>query len=295
MSFPLQSLDSVADRIATLDARWLALALALQLGNLGFRAVAWRAILAAAYPRERIRLIDVGSAYVAGVALNAYVPARGGEALKLAILRIRIPGSSVAALAASCSVFVILDASMSAALFGTAWAFGVVPALPRPSWEMVVIALVALTFGAALLRVLPRLRARLREGTAILSTPGLYLRRVVPAQLVAWACRLGVAFSLLAAFQLPATLPLAALVVVAGGLSTLTPTPGGAGTQQLLVVYALQQTASAAAALSFSIGMQLGVTAVNTLVGLAGMALVFRTLRPSAIRAATRGPRTPDL
>ena len=95
---------------------------------------------------------------------------------------------------------------------------------------------------------------------------------------------------MLAAFGLPATLPLAAIVVVAGGLSTLVPaTPGGAGTQQLLIVYALHSAVSAASALSFSIGMQVGITAVNTLVGLAGLALLLGTLRPGAVRAALRG------
>jgi uncharacterized membrane protein YbhN (UPF0104 family) len=120
----------------------------------------------------------------------------------------------------------------------------------------------------------------------------LYLLRVVPPQLGAWACRIGVAFALLAAFDLPATVPLAALVVVAGGLSTLVPaTPGGAGTQQLLIVYALSTTASAAQALSFSIGMQAGITVVNTLVGLAGLALILRTVRPSAVLAVVRDTR----
>jgi uncharacterized membrane protein YbhN (UPF0104 family) len=131
------------------------------------------------------------------------------------------------------------------------------------------------------------------EGMAILSTPGRYVRCVVPFQLGAWVCRLGVAYTLLAAFHLPATVPLAALVVVAGGLSTLVPaTPGGAGVQQVLVVYALQQSASAASVLSFSIGMQVGVTLVNSLVGVAALAFVFQTLRPSAIRAAISDARS---
>ena len=101
---------------------------------------------------------------------------------------------------------------------------------------------------------------------------------------------LGVAFAMLAAFGVPATLPVAGLVVVASGMSTLVPaTPGGAGTQQLLIVVALQQVASAASALSFSIGMQVGVTLVNTIVGLAAITLVFGTMRPAAIRAGLRG------
>jgi hypothetical protein len=47
--------------------------------------------------------------------------------------------------------------------------------------------------------------------------------------------------------------------------------------------------ASAASALSFSIGMQIGVTLVNTIVGVVAITLVFGTMRPAAIRAALRG------
>ena len=150
-------------------------------------------------------------------------------------------------------------------------------------------AAVAVALAAAVVAAVPRLRANLRQGAAILASPGLYLRRVVPYQAAAWACRIGVAFALLGAFGVPASLPIAGLVVVASGMSTLVPaTPGGAGTQQLLVVVALQQVASAASALSFSIGMQVGITLVNTLVGLAAITFVFGRLRPAAIRAELR-------
>jgi glycosyltransferase 2 family protein len=285
----LEKLDSVGDRLATLDPRWLTLALLLQFANLGFRALAWRNVLAAAYPRERLRLLDVGAAYAAGVALNAYTPARGGEALKVALLRLRIPNSSVPTIASSSSVVLLFDALVGSALLVAAWSTGVVPALPHPSGETMLVVLAGMLLAGGLLAAAPGLRGRLRQGLAILATPKVYLGRVLPAQVGAWACRIGVSFALLAAFGLPATLPLAGLVVVAGGLSTLVPaTPGGAGTQQLFIVVALQQVASASSALSFSIGMQVGVTIVNTLVGLAAMALLVGTLRPSAIRAAVR-------
>jgi uncharacterized membrane protein YbhN (UPF0104 family) len=287
----LGSLNAAVDRLADLDARWLGIALGLQLANLAFRAVAWGNVLRAAYPSTRIRLVDVGAAYAAGVALNAYTPARAGEALKVALLRLRVPGSSVATIAASSSVILVFDALMGGTLLVGVWALGVVPAVPGPSLRTALAVAALGLVAAAVLRFSPRLRAHLRRGGAILATPGAYLRRVALAQLGAWACRIGVAFSLLAAFGLPATLPFAAVVVVAGGLSTLVPaTPGGAGTQQLLVVYALDKAASAASALSFSIGMQLGITVVNTLVGIAGLALLLGTLRPAAIRAALRDP-----
>jgi uncharacterized membrane protein YbhN (UPF0104 family) len=83
------------------------------------------------------------------------------------------------------------------------------------------------------------------------------------------------------------------LVVVLGGLSTLLPaTPGGMGTQQLLLVYALQGTVAAATALSFSVGMQVTVTATNTLIGLVAAMIIFRTFRPLvAVAAASSAMR----
>ena len=289
MNTALATLDSLSDQIAALDARWILVALAFQLGNLGCRAIAWRGVLVTAYPEARVRLLDVGAAYAAGVAANAYLPARGGEAVKIALVRLRIPGSTVAGVGASNGVVLLFDTAVGASLLATAWALGLVPALPRPSLLSAVGAGAALVLVAIVVAALPRLRANLRQGASILRTPRVYLHRVVPYQAGAWVCRLGVAFAMLAAFGVPATLPIAGLVVVASGMSTLVPaTPGGAGTQQLLIVVALQQVASAASALSFSIGMQVGVTLVNTIVGILAITLVFGTIRPAAIRPGRR-------
>ena len=86
-------------------------------------------------------------------------------------------------------------------------------------------------------------------------------------------------FCLLAAFRLRASVPAAGLVMVVAGLSTLVPlTPGGAGKQQAMVAYAMHQTVTTAAAVSFSLGMQAGVTVVNALLGIAAAMVAFRTL-----------------
>jgi len=136
-----------------------------------------------------------------------------------------------------------------------------------------------------------RLRLQLRQGGAILRSPGRYLREVAVVQLLAWSCRVGTAWSLLAAFGIKAGVLTAALVVVVGGLSTLVPaTPGGAGTQQLLLVALLHGTASAAAAVAFSITLQASVTVVNVGIGLAALMAAFRTVNPLA--AARAGART---
>lgn len=302
----LDSLEAAAGRFVALDLRFVVVALAFQLANLALRSFALRNVIQAAYPERRISPVTVAGAYAAGVALNAFAPARGGEALKIALLRLRIPGSSVPTLLSAGVVLTLLDALIGSSLIATAWGLGALPVLPSPPVPSlgllaehllvvggIVVALVALTATVArpLARRARGIWARVEQGGAILRTPTRYLRSVVTLQLAGWTCRIGVAFSLLAAFGLPATVPIAVLVVVAGGLSTLVPTPGGAGTQQVLLVYALQQTATTAAALSFSVGMQVGITAVNTLIGITAMMLMFRTLRPVAAVRAARAAR----
>ena len=300
----LDSLEAAAGRFVELDLRFVVVALAFQLCNLALRSFALRNVLAAAYPEKRISAWTVGGAYASGVALNAFAPARGGEALKIALLRLRIPGSSVPTLVSAGVLLTVLDAVIGSALIAGALGFGLVPSLPAPqipSFAVITshpfeIGAAALALGVVAFLVAGPLYRRARglwlhveQGGAILRTPARYLRNVVTLQLAGWACRTGVAFCLLAAFGLPATVPLAVLVVVAGGLSTVVPTPGGAGTQQVLLVYALQQTASTAAALSFSVGMQVGITTVNTIIGLTALMFMFRTLRPvAAVRAARR-------
>lgn len=288
---------AAAERVQDLDGRFLAIALVLQLAMLGFRALAWRGVLAAAYPDTRIPVFSVGCAYAAGVALNAYLPARGGEGAKIALVRAQIPGSSVATVAASLSVVLALDAVLGASLVAALWGMGLVPALPAApalGHLPLVIGIVAVSAIAAALATLRfagavrRMLAAAARGLAILRTPWVYASTVLPFQLAAWACRIGVVYLVLHAFRIDAGLTSAALVVVLSGVSTAVPVPGGAGSQQVLAVYALQGAISTAGAVSFSLGMQVGVTVVNTLVGLTAVMLMFRTLRPiAAMRAAT--------
>ena len=96
------------------------------------------------------------------------------------------------------------------------------------------------------------------------------------------------ALFVLAAFRVDAVLETAALVVVLNGASTAVPVPGGAGTQQVLATYALQGVLSAAAAVSLSLSMQVGITLVNTTIGLIAVMLLFRPVRPlESLRAAS--------
>jgi glycosyltransferase 2 family protein len=302
-------LDAVARHLSVVDGRWVALALVFQLANLVLRSFAWRNVLRAAYPRHRVTAFMVGSAYAAGVALNALLPARGGEAAKVALVRAKLRHSAVATIVASSAVILVFDATLGGALLAGAWVGGVIPSLPGLSQAHALFAGHPLAFAIAvagigvlggiavgrLRNAVVRLRLQLQQGGAILRSPGRYLREVAGLQLLAWSCRVGTAWSLLAAFGIRASPLTAALVVVVGGLSTLVPaTPGGAGTQQLLLVALLHGTASAAAAIAFSITLQASVTVVNVAIGLAALMAAFRTVNPlAAARAGARTGRGP--
>jgi uncharacterized membrane protein YbhN (UPF0104 family) len=281
--------------VQDLDWRFLVLALTLQLTTLAFRALAWRNVLAAAYPQRQIPVFSLGCAYAAGMALNAYLPARGGEGAKVALARAQIPGSCVPTIAASLTVLVVVDAIFGASLIIALWATGVLPTLPSVpglGFAPVAAALAAVIVLGVIARrsraMLGRLLESATRGLAILRSPALYARSVLPFQLGAWASRIGVVYFVLQAFRIEAGLETALLVVVLHGLSTAVPVPGGAGSQQILATYALQGVISTAAAVSFSVSMQVGVTAVNTAVGLAATMLLFRTMRPSAAARSAR-------
>jgi uncharacterized membrane protein YbhN (UPF0104 family) len=254
-------------------------------------------VLAAAYPQQAVPLLSIGCAYAAGVAANAFLPVRGGEGVKIALARSQIPASSVATIAAALSVVILLDAILGACVIVALWAAGVLPALPSlpavGGLPIVVAVAAALTIAAGLTvrrfgSALRRLLSSATRGLAVLRSPWLYFRTVLPFQLAAWACRIGVVYFVMEAFRIEAGVATAVLVVVLNGAATAVPIPGGAGSQQVLATYALQGVVSAATAVSFSLSMQVGVTAVNTAVGLAAVMLLFRTLRPLAALHAAR-------
>jgi uncharacterized membrane protein YbhN (UPF0104 family) len=301
VSAATDALRDVAARFGEVSPVWLVIALGLHLTNHLLRSFAWRSVLASAYPERRVPFVDVAAAYATGVALNAVVPGRGGDVAKVALVRTRLSGSSVTTIAAGMSVLVLFDLVAATVLV---LAFVLTGGLPFSVSSPAAAAWMVPALGAAMgLAVaatwwarprLLRLWAQARQGGAILRSPRRYAHTVALPQSAAWACRIGVVFCLLAGFGLPASLATAALVMVLCGASTLVPlTPGGAGTQQVLVTYALGG-AGTATVLAFSVGMQAGITAVNGLLGTAGAMLAFRTLRPvAALRAGMRLARAP--
>jgi uncharacterized membrane protein YbhN (UPF0104 family) len=91
---------------------------------------------------------------------------------------------------------------------------------------------------------------------------------------------------MLRAFHVPATIHNALIVQIAQSLSTLLPiAPGGAGTEQGLLLYLLNGKASRSALLSFSVGMHIAIVVLNVVLGLLAVLLITRTLRLRRLRA----------
>src|SRR6185312_7114975 len=82
-----------ADQLSEVGFGALLIAIGFQVGNLVLRATAWRNILIAALPGRRVRWRTVTGAYLAGAGVNAVVPARGGDVMKLFLVHRSVPES----------------------------------------------------------------------------------------------------------------------------------------------------------------------------------------------------------
>ncbi len=265
--------------------------------RLGTRSRAWRNILAAAYPESEVRWRSVFGACVAGAGVNAVVPVRGGDLLKLYLVRRRVEGATYATLGATLLVETLVDAVLSVALIVWALETHVLPGvhvlnrLPSVDWFwlfqhprsalLVTGAVLVLGFAAGFWAAarIAAFRLRVAQGLSVLRTPGRYVRGVVAWQLLDWGLRLATIFFFLRAFHVHADVHNALRVQVTESLATIVPlTPAGIGTAQALIVYVLHGQASRSTLLSFSVGMKTILSAVNVTLGLAAIGLMLRTL-----------------
>ena len=295
------------DRLASVHWHFLALALLFHLARLVFRAYAWRAILIAAYPDERPKFRSAFGAYAAGVGVNAIVPARAGDAVKLVLIKRRIPESSYATLTPTLLVETLFDFVVGIALMIWALSLGVLPAhevysrLPSVDWGFFVrnekwtaiaigvIATLAIIGFIIFLEKGDAFRARIGRGFAILRTPSRFATQVCLPQAISWGFRIGTVYFFLRAFDVHASIHNALLAMVVDSLATLFPaTPGGAGTKQGLIVFLFAgEAVSRTALLAFSVGMNIATVVFNVIVGafaLYGMARTLSWRRVSAER-----------
>ncbi|MGN6379040.1 MAG: lysylphosphatidylglycerol synthase transmembrane domain-containing protein [Gaiellales bacterium] len=274
----------------------LAIALALSLTNLGLRSVAWRNILQAGYT-GRVKYRSILAAYLGGVGMNAILPARGGDVMKVYMAHRSMPGATYTTITSSLVAETLLDAVIGPTLLILAYTTGRIPKLPvaghLATWEwsffiangkvfgtvLAVVLIAAGVFFTYLERRVTKVWDRIKDGFAIVRTPRRYARLVLAPQLVGWVCRAGAMYWFLQAFGIPATWWEAALALSAGSASTLLPfTPGGLGPQQALLGYMFRNAAPAAAVLSFSVGMQFAITLTYAIAGGIAIGLSLRRL-----------------
>jgi uncharacterized protein (TIRG00374 family) len=282
----------------------LGAAIVLHVVRLGFRARAWQNIVRAAAPDTEVPYGSMFGAYVAGVGVNSIVPARGGDAVKVYLAKQRldltkqsVERPSYPTLISTLVVETLFDFVVATGLFIYALTLGLLPGVPDlPNlsafdWTFVVehprlatfIGCVALG-GIILLiawasRRVTAFKENVVKGFRILGDRRAYLVQVVSWQAGSWLVRAFGVYFFLRAFHIDASVHTVVAVLVVQGLSTLLPfTPGGAGTQQAVLVFALKGAASRSALLAFSVGMQLVTVAVNVVLGFGAVAIMLRTL-----------------
>jgi uncharacterized membrane protein YbhN (UPF0104 family) len=251
---------------------------------------------------------------VAGVGVNSIAPARAGDFVKLYLAKRRVPGSSYPTLTSTLVVETVFDFVVATALFFYAIKLGLLPgapdlpALPAFDWSFVVEhPRIAALLGSFLLagtlifiawasRRVTAFREKVSRGFDIMRDRRAFLSQVVSWQAASWVARVFAVFFFLRAFHVDATVETTAAVLVVQGLSTMLPfTPGGLGTQQAVLLFALAGAAARSTILAFSVGMQLVTVVVNVALGFAAMAVMMRTLRwRGRVFAPEEGLATPD-
>jgi uncharacterized membrane protein YbhN (UPF0104 family) len=294
----LHAVERFLEYLGSIGWGAVALALVFHLLKIAARTRAWRNVIAAAYPETDVRWRSVLGAYVAGGGVNAVFPARGGDVLKLYLVKRRVAEATYPTLGATLVVEAIFDVVVAGTLLTWALAIGAIPALdavpslPSVDWfwlfenpetaALVLALAVALAVAGMLLAAerVEAFRERVARGFAVLRDPPRYLRTVVAWQAVSWFCRLAVIYLFLRAFGVHATAENALLGQVAQSLAGVLPlTPAGIGTEQALLVLLLAGEAPTRALVSFSAGMELILIAANVVLGFAAIALMLRTVR----------------
>jgi uncharacterized membrane protein YbhN (UPF0104 family) len=254
---------------------------------------AWRNIIKGAYPDARVRWRSIVASVFAGVGVNAIIPARSGDAVRVVLAKRSVEGSSYATIASTLVLLSLFDFVVATCLVIWAAVTGQLPKVLGPSFDfgwafhnpgtfLKVIAVVLVVLLVILLWFAEQIgdfRRRLAQGFTILRDRRAYFRRVALWQGIDWLLRLVAVLFFLRAFGLPVTVQNALLVQVSAGLASLLPiSPSGIGTEQAFLLYLLRDQASRAALLAFSVGMRITIIAVNLALGFTALFVTLRTV-----------------
>jgi uncharacterized membrane protein YbhN (UPF0104 family) len=300
-------------RLAEIQLGSLVVALAFFGIYLSLRSRAFFHVLRAAYPDVPIAWRRVWGAYVAAYGFNNVIPARGGDVIKLFLVKNSIPGSTYSAVGAAFFVELVFDAVMGVFILGFAFTQGVFPKPPdfaslnafdlsflasHPRFLLFVLtalAIGALVGFAVLSRRVRAFWARVRQGLTILRDRRRYLREVFAVQFAGWLCRFTAFWFLLEAFNIGGSVKNVLLVLGVNAVAAAVPfTPGGAGVQQAFLVKVFAGTATASTVAAYSVGQQIAIAAFSLGMGFVALVAIFRFRSFKDVIAAGRADRDAD-
>ena len=289
---------------------WLALggATALQLLAGIVRVRGWfHVIRQCSCDARPVRYRDVAMAQLGGCGWNAVLPARAGDAVKVALVSRKLPGTPFATLASTLVAPAIVDAALTVVLVAALVAAGVIapdhltPNLPGAAAPVIAgVACIVLAAGIVFRRRARALARQIRCGLRVVGRPRFLATRVLPWQLGARALRLVALALVLTAGGMAFSIgPALALMALLGASSSMGPAATAVRIALLAGVFAALgggkvPAENVAAAL-------VAWYAMTSVVNLAASGLVtawvLRTLSPryilayarTALRAARRG------
>ena len=262
---------------------------------LTLRSRAFFNTLRAAYPAERFQYRRIWGAYIASYGFNNVIPARGGDVIKLFLVKRSIPHATYPAVAAAIFVEAVFDAVMAVFILSFAFTQGVFPKPPdfakldafdlsflasHPRFTLFLItalAVLALVGFAVLSQRVKAFWARVRQGLTILGDRRRYVREVFLVQLGGWCFRFAAFWFLLDAFNVGGSVRNVLLVLGVNAVAAVVPfTPGGAGVQQALLVKVFAGAAAGATVAAYSVGQQIVIAVTTLAVGFGALISIFR-------------------
>jgi lysylphosphatidylglycerol synthase-like protein len=301
----LHALGLIVDRTAEVRPGLLVAGTVVYFVAQAVRTRGWYTILRAAFPHATdLRARDVTRAYLAGAGVNSVVPARGGDVVKLALVRRRIEGSTYPTLAATFLPETLFETAIGSALVVWALARGFLPvpdgsgelpsfdvslAVEHPIVALALVVVIGVVVGWAVRRV----RDQVRQGLAILGCPRCFICGVASWQALARVIRLGSLALFMEAFGLPVTIDTVVLVMAAQGGGRIIPlAPASAGLRLAMLSYGFVevtgQQVDIAAITAFTVGVGAVVGFVGLVLGAGILAREVGTLHPRRAMAAVR-------
>jgi Lysylphosphatidylglycerol synthase TM region len=251
------------------------------------RMRAWHGAVRDVAPEVRYR--DVVAAHLGGAGFNGIVPAHGGDAVKLALVKRRADEARFGQLLGTLAPPAAIEAFLTALLLGWALWTGVLETPPAGEIPLPLVgAAAAVAAGVlwVLARKAPRLLRDVRAGMAALRHPRELASRVVPWVLAARLIRLLALAFFLKAVGLPATVAgVLVLMAIQGGV-------GSSGPASAPVRIAVL-SASLPAAIGHSVNLQTAATLIgasqigpmvaNLTISVVVLAITLRTASPRRV------------